>query len=141
MTWPSFRSRTMALALYRATSCMASAFAACGDVPRASRLNFRLKPSPARARASLYPRRCHLALHSPTGQSGSGNMERNIGLTPDWRDTPIRILIVDDHPVVLAGLTSMLGTQAGIKVLGSASSGAEALEMLHAKQADLLLLD
>lgn len=62
-------------------------------------------------------------------------------MTPDWRDTPIRILIVDDHPVVLAGLTSMLGTQAGMKVVGSASSGAEALEMLHAKPADLLLLD
>jgi DNA-binding NarL/FixJ family response regulator len=59
----------------------------------------------------------------------------------DRRDTPIRILIVDDHPVVLAGLTSMLGTQAGMEVVGSASSGEEALEMLRAKSADLLLLD
>jgi len=48
---------------------------------------------------------------------------------------------VDDHPVVLAGLTSMLGTQAGMEVVGSASSGEEALEMLRAKSADLLLLD
>jgi two-component system, NarL family, response regulator len=59
----------------------------------------------------------------------------------DLRNTPIRILIVDDHPVVLAGLTSMLGTQAGIEVAGSASSGEEALEMLQSKSADLLLLD
>jgi two-component system NarL family response regulator len=59
----------------------------------------------------------------------------------DKRDMPIRILIVDDHPVVLAGLTSMLGTQAGIEVLGSASSGEEALEMLRVKQADVVLLD
>jgi DNA-binding NarL/FixJ family response regulator len=57
------------------------------------------------------------------------------------RNTPIRILIVDDHPVVLAGLTSMLGTQAGLEVTGSASSGEEALEMLQSKPADLLLLD
>jgi two-component system NarL family response regulator len=60
---------------------------------------------------------------------------------PDHRNTPIRILIVDDHPVVLAGLTSMLGTQAGIEVSGSASSGEEALEILRVKPTDLLLLD
>jgi len=59
----------------------------------------------------------------------------------DLRNMPIRILIVDDHPVVLAGLTSMLGTQAGIEVVGSACSGDEALEMLRVKPADLVLLD
>jgi two-component system NarL family response regulator len=59
----------------------------------------------------------------------------------DHQNMPIRILIVDDHPVVLAGLTSMLGTQSGIEVVGSASSGEEAMEMLRVKVADLLLLD
>lgn len=60
---------------------------------------------------------------------------------PDQRVTPIRILIADDHPVVLAGLTSMLGTHVGIEVVGSASSGEEALEMIRCRPADLLLLD
>ncbi len=59
----------------------------------------------------------------------------------DHQNMPIRILIVDDHPVVLAGLTSMLGTQSGMEVVGSASSGEEAMEMLRVKAADLLLLD
>jgi two-component system, NarL family, response regulator len=59
----------------------------------------------------------------------------------DQRDTPIRILIVDDHPVVVAGLTSMLGTQPGMHVVGSAASGEEALELLRATPADLMLLD
>ena len=59
----------------------------------------------------------------------------------DLRSAPIRILIVDDHPVVLAGLTSMLGTQAGMEVAGFASSGEEALEILRSKPVDLLLLD
>ena len=59
----------------------------------------------------------------------------------DNQDTPIRILIVDDHPVVVAGLASMLGTQAGMVVAGSASSGEEALELLRTTTADVVLLD
>ncbi len=59
----------------------------------------------------------------------------------DPRNTPIRILIVDDHPVVLAGLSSMLGTQSGMEVAGSACGGEEAVEMLRFTPADLLLLD
>jgi two-component system, NarL family, response regulator len=57
------------------------------------------------------------------------------------REQPVRIFIVDDHPVVVAGLTSMLGTQAGILVAGWAAGGEEAVEMLRTKGADLLLLD
>ena len=54
---------------------------------------------------------------------------------------PIRILIADDHPVVQAGLTSMLNSNDGIEVVGSASSGTEALKILEQKRPDILLLD
>ena len=43
----------------------------------------------------------------------------------------IRVLIVDDHPVVRVGLASMLGTQPGLTVVGSTSSGDEALKLLQ----------
>ena len=54
---------------------------------------------------------------------------------------PIRIVIVDNHPVVRAGPTSMLGTQAELEVIGSAGSGEEALATLRESDPDILLLD
>jgi DNA-binding NarL/FixJ family response regulator len=57
------------------------------------------------------------------------------------REDTVSILIVDDHPVVCLGLTSMLGAQAGIDVVGSAASGAEALEIITRMKPDLILLD
>lgn len=53
----------------------------------------------------------------------------------------IRVLIADDHPVVRAGLTSMLGTQAELEIVGTASSGEEALAKLGQAKPDVLLLD
>ena len=55
--------------------------------------------------------------------------------------TKIRIMIIDDHPVVRAGLASMLSTQPGIAVVGSASGGQEALALLETVTPDVILMD
>jgi two-component system, NarL family, response regulator len=54
---------------------------------------------------------------------------------------PIRILIVDDHPVVCAGLTSMLSSYAEFQVVGSAPGGEDALALLPQMHPDVMLLD
>ncbi len=54
---------------------------------------------------------------------------------------PIRILIVDDHPVVRAGLTSMLSSHGSFNVCGAACSGEEAIEMVELTAPDVILLD
>jgi two-component system, NarL family, response regulator len=55
--------------------------------------------------------------------------------------SPIRVLIVDDHPVVRAGLASLLRKETVLKVVGSAHSAEEALAMLDRAVIDLMLLD
>lgn len=53
----------------------------------------------------------------------------------------IRVLVVDDHPVVRRGLHSMLDGESGISVVGMASSGKEGLELAEKLKPDVLLLD
>ncbi len=55
--------------------------------------------------------------------------------------SPIRVLIVDDHPVVRAGLTSLLRRQTGLRVAGAAQTGEEALEIARRTSIDVVLLD
>jgi DNA-binding NarL/FixJ family response regulator len=53
----------------------------------------------------------------------------------------IRILIVDDHPMVREGLRSMLLTAATLEVVGEAETACEAITQAEALQPDVVLLD
>jgi DNA-binding NarL/FixJ family response regulator len=53
----------------------------------------------------------------------------------------IRLLVVDDHPVVREGTAALLAAQPGIVVAGTAGSIEEATTLMTAVRADVLLLD
>lgn len=53
----------------------------------------------------------------------------------------IRILVVDDHPVVRSGLVGLLDTEPDFEVAGAAESGEKALELLREVDADVVLMD
>ena len=53
----------------------------------------------------------------------------------------IRILIADDHPVVRQGLSALLIPRNGMKVVGEAVDGNQAVEMAHELNPDVVMMD
>ena len=56
-------------------------------------------------------------------------------------DTPLNILIADDHAIVREGLTSVINRQADMRIVGQATNGEEAITLAVALQPDVILLD
>jgi two-component system nitrate/nitrite response regulator NarL len=54
---------------------------------------------------------------------------------------PIRLLIVDDHPVVRKGITASLSQDSNIQVVGEAADGVQALRMARELRPDIMLTD
>jgi DNA-binding NarL/FixJ family response regulator len=54
---------------------------------------------------------------------------------------PMRILIVDDHPITRGGLRTALGTSDEVEVVGEASSGEEAVEAVHDLKPEVVFMD
>lgn len=53
----------------------------------------------------------------------------------------VRVVVVDDHPVVRDGLRGMLGAEPGLEVVGEAADGVEALAVARRTRPDVVLMD
>jgi|SRR5579862_46763 len=56
-------------------------------------------------------------------------------------DRPIRVIVVDDHPIVLHGLQQLFERAGDFEVVGSCRDGAEALAAVRRGGADVMVLD
>ncbi len=60
---------------------------------------------------------------------------------PPSRAAMTRVVVADDHPVFLGGLRQLLGEQADIDVLGTATDGFELLALLERTQPEVVVTD
>ena len=60
-------------------------------------------------------------------------------MSPDA--SPIRILVVDDHPVVRQGVAGLVDGQPDMSIVGQASNGREAIQQFRTHHPDLVLMD
>jgi DNA-binding NarL/FixJ family response regulator len=54
---------------------------------------------------------------------------------------PIRILTVDDHPIVRRGIAGLISIQADMILVGEASEGREAIQLFRMHRPDVTLMD
>src|SRR4051794_25719537 len=59
---------------------------------------------------------------------------------PD-REHPVRIAIVDDHPIFRDGLRRLLESEPGLTVVAEGTDGEDAIRIARVEQPDVLLLD
>jgi two-component system NarL family response regulator len=53
----------------------------------------------------------------------------------------IRVLVADDHPIVRAGLATVVSQQLGLELVGEAADGAEAVAIVRDRRPDVVLMD
>src|SRR5262245_53229118 len=84
-------------------------------------------PPPSAVRSPSSPGRVRASRYGSTYRCGDG--------------VAIRVLIVDDHPVVREGLRAVLAAEAEIEVVGETGNGEEAVQLAADLGPDVVLMD
>jgi DNA-binding NarL/FixJ family response regulator len=64
-----------------------------------------------------------------------------MNVPPEAAAAPIRLLLVDDHPVVLAGLAAVLEFEPRLRVVAQGTDGGQAVALFREHRPDVALLD
>jgi DNA-binding NarL/FixJ family response regulator len=72
---------------------------------------------------------------------GAGLSDTNAGARKDGASMKLRILLVDDHKILLAGIRAMLDQSQDFEVIGEAETGAEAIAACKQCNPDVIVMD
>lgn len=73
--------------------------------------------------------------------NGLETLTEDTGNRVSITDSQIKVLIVDDHPGVRAGIKNLIEGAEDIVVMGEGANGADAIQLINTKISDILLLD
>ena len=68
-------------------------------------------------------------------------MEHSTSLAAETTEKLVRIVLADDHPILRAGLRTLLDAQPDMLVVGEASDGAEAIDRAATLRPDIIIMD
>jgi DNA-binding NarL/FixJ family response regulator len=90
-----------------------------------------MNPAPPVTRTRFATARAYVFARLP----GPSRMSR------DFRDTPVRVVIVDDHRLFVDALALLLGHDERLDVIGTAGDGPTAIELAVAGNAEVAVID
>src|SRR3954454_19353393 len=61
--------------------------------------------------------------------------------TYEQQECAMRVVLADDHPIVLGGLRALLQAERGVEIVAAALDGATAQEMIRAHEPEIAVLD
>jgi DNA-binding NarL/FixJ family response regulator len=98
---------------------------------------------PAGARAHPVRRLAPGGMATLAGMNGpeEASADRGAGPEPAGPPRPVGVLVVDDDPLVRAGLVMMLGGAPDLRVVGGAGDGTQALALVDRLAPDVVLMD
>src|SRR5690348_1566572 len=64
-----------------------------------------------------------------------------VNQTAETREWALRVVLADDHPIVLSGLRALLQAEAGVEIVATASDGATALAAIRAHEPHIAVVD